>query len=280
MVTVRGPDEPTASELPETVRISTVVMSRAVLDSHFLRTVEHLDSRRFFLCAPLHSILIRCANECAEQRMWLEWLRLELRMELAADEMRMVRQFDHLHVGPARSGSGNTQSCRRHGFFVLAIEFVAMPVTFADLRLPVNLVRERAGLDLARPRAQPHRSAEFLYAAQLAQLVDHSMRRRGIKFARIRLRQSHNISSKLNACRLHAEANTEIRHLLLARIPDRLQHSFDSTLAEATRHQNSVIPFKLRLEAVSFCSFQALGLDPVDLQLQVVREGSVHQRLF
>src|SRR6202035_1851890 len=65
---------------------------------YFFRTVKHFHCSSLFLCAPLRAVLIRSRNERAEQRMRLERLRLELRMELAADEVRMIRQFHHLYI--------------------------------------------------------------------------------------------------------------------------------------------------------------------------------------
>src|SRR6476619_489240 len=115
--------------------------------------------------------------------MRLERLRLELRMELAANKMRMIRQLHHLHVSSIRRRSGNAQARSRHGLFVLAIELIAMPVPLADFERAINLLRQGIGLNLAWPRPQSHRPAQFLYAPQLAQLVDHTMWRRGIELA-------------------------------------------------------------------------------------------------
>ena len=66
--------------------------------------------------------------------MRLQRLRLELRMELAPDKVRMIRQLHHLHVSPVRRRSGNPQAGRNHRLFVFAIEFVTMPVPLADLQ--------------------------------------------------------------------------------------------------------------------------------------------------
>src|SRR5256885_14455569 len=62
-------------------------------------------------------------------------------------------------------------------FFVIAIEFVAMAVAFADFRLAICLVRERARLQLAGPRAEAHRAAHFVHAEQFAQFVNHERHR-------------------------------------------------------------------------------------------------------
>src|ERR1051326_7479906 len=84
--------------------------------------------------------------------MRLQWLRLELRMELAADKMRMPRDFNHLYVSCVRRCAGNAEPRAGQHRFILAIELVAMPVALADLILAVDPVRQRARLYLARDR--------------------------------------------------------------------------------------------------------------------------------
>src|SRR3954447_1317213 len=69
------------------------------LNTNLLGTMKHFHLRRFSLSAALRSVLVRCADECTEQRMRLERLRFEFRMKLASDEVRMIRQFYHLDVG-------------------------------------------------------------------------------------------------------------------------------------------------------------------------------------
>ena len=62
--------------------------------------MKHFDFRRCLLRAALQPVLVRGANKCLEHGMRLERLRLELGMELASDEVRMVFDFHHLDVGP------------------------------------------------------------------------------------------------------------------------------------------------------------------------------------
>ena len=60
--------------------------------------MEHLNFGGMFFCATLQAMLVGCPDECLEQRMRLKWLRLELGMELASDEIRMLGNFDHFDV--------------------------------------------------------------------------------------------------------------------------------------------------------------------------------------
>src|SRR5579885_3082082 len=176
MVMVLGPADPTAKELPDKVLISTVVMHEK-LDANFLRAMEHFHLCGFFFRPAFRSVFVSRANKCAEQRMRLERLRLELRMELTSDEVRMIRQFDHFHVRSIGRRTGNLQACGRHWLFILAVELVAMPVALADFALAINAVRESLWLDLAGPRAQPHGASELFHTAQFPQLINHTMRR-------------------------------------------------------------------------------------------------------
>ena len=113
--------------------------------------MEHLDLRGGFVRAPLQAIFVRRADERLEQRMRLERLRLEFRMELAADEIRMVGDLHHLDVGAIGRGPGNPQAAGDQRAFVFSIELVAMAVALADLGLVVDLVGEGSGFDFAGP---------------------------------------------------------------------------------------------------------------------------------
>src|SRR4051794_32497101 len=98
-------------------------------------------------------MLVRGADESLEQRVRLQRFRLELRMELATDKVRMIRQLHHLHVSSIRRGTGNPQAAGSQCLFVLSVELVAMAMTFADFRLAVNFVGQSVRFDLAGPGA-------------------------------------------------------------------------------------------------------------------------------
>src|SRR5258708_40234062 len=100
-------------------------------------------------------------------------------MELAAQEIRMVGNLDDFHVCPVRRGAGNAQSTAGQDSFILAVELVAMAVPLADFGFPVRLDRLAVLLELAGPRAQTHGTLQLVDAAQLAQLVNDSVRSGG-----------------------------------------------------------------------------------------------------
>src|ERR1035438_1876759 len=163
-----------------------MVRSPDLSSPHFFRTQEHLDLRRVLSHLLILSILVGSSHECLEQRMRLQRLRLEFRMKLAPDKKRMSRNLHHLYISSIRSRTRNTQPSRHHRLLILTVKFVTMPVALADFRLPVNLMGQRPRLNLARPRSKPHRTAQVLYATQLAQLVNHAMWSRLIELTRIR----------------------------------------------------------------------------------------------
>ena len=66
------------------------------------------------------------ANERGEQRVRGQRLGLKFRMELAAEEPRMVGGFDNLYVNTIGRAPGDAKAGARQGIFVFAIEFVAM----------------------------------------------------------------------------------------------------------------------------------------------------------
>src|SRR5581483_11342193 len=141
------------------------------------RPQKLLHLRRMLRLLARTSVLMGRLDKRREQRMRLQRLRLELGMELAAQEVRMVRDLHNLHVRPIRRRPRDLQPRGGQRLFVLAVELVTVPMTFADLLRAISLRRQRSRLQLARPRAQAHGSAQLLHSAQLAQLVDHPVRR-------------------------------------------------------------------------------------------------------
>jgi hypothetical protein len=75
---------------------------------------------------------------------------------------------------------------------------------------------------------------------------------------------------------LHSKANPEVRNFSLAGVANRDQHPFNAPLAKTARNQNSVVTFKLRIvAAVLIADFQSLGLNPVQLELEIMRKRAV-----
>src|SRR5579884_4073049 len=171
--------------------------------------------------------------------MRLQRLRFELRMELAAEIPGVILEFADLDIGGVRRLSRDAQAVAGKPLLEIAVELVAVTMALADLRRAVGLRGEASFGQLARVRAQAHGAAQLIHALQLTQFVDHAMRRRGIELGGIGALHSADVARELDHHRLHAEANSEVRNLLLAREANGIDHAFDAALAESARHQNS-----------------------------------------
>src|ERR1019366_1303476 len=67
---------------------------------HLFRSMKHLHGNLFALMSAAQTVLIGRFHKGSEQGMRLQRLGLELRMELAAQEKRMIGNFNDLDIGP------------------------------------------------------------------------------------------------------------------------------------------------------------------------------------
>src|SRR5690348_7242087 len=138
----------------------------------------------------------RRPKECRKKRMRLEWLRFELRMKLAAEVPRVIRNLADLHVYAVRCLPGQSHAMTRKLGLELAVELVPVPVPLADVRRSVSLFGEASRRQPARIRTQPHGAAELIHAFQLAQLIYDAIGSRRIEFRGIRALQSAHVPCK------------------------------------------------------------------------------------
>src|SRR5277367_1162623 len=82
---------------------------------------------------------IACGDEVAEERVRLERLGFELRVELAAEEEGMSGDLDDLDVGGVGRGAGEAKASAGEDGLVLAVELVTVAVALADLCFAVGL---------------------------------------------------------------------------------------------------------------------------------------------
>src|SRR4051794_231008 len=82
---------------------------------------------------PFH----RCRDEPRKKRMRTRGPRLQFRMELAADEPRMVRQFHNLDELPIRRKSTQPEPMLHEEVSISIRDFISMPMPLADLGLAV-----------------------------------------------------------------------------------------------------------------------------------------------
>src|SRR4051794_10945561 len=196
-------------------------------------------------------------------------------MELAAEEPRVVFQFNDLDELAVGREAGHAKAALLQLRHVFGVHLVAMAVALVDLLHSIRLPRDRTFLQRARILAEAHRAAERVDADQVAQLVDDFVRRLIIELGRIRADHPHHVARELDRRALHAEADAEKRDALFARVTDRAQLAFDAARAESRSDQNPVYAPQL---AVVPLGLQLLGVDVDDAHLYIVRDAAVCQR--
>src|SRR5438128_5276155 len=101
----------------------------------------------------------RRADEVPEERRRARRPRLELRMELARDEPRVVRELDDLDEPAFVDRAGDDESMLDEARPEVVVHLVAVPMPLVDDGLPVRLAGARRVRDLDRLRAEPPRPA-------------------------------------------------------------------------------------------------------------------------
>src|SRR5579871_1759634 len=102
-------------------------------------------------------------------------------MELAPQVIRMVFDLANLDVSTVRRPAGDLQTVRRENLLELPIKFKTMAVPLAHLKCAVSPVRKTPRFQNTRPRAQAHRTAQFVDALQFPQFVNDPLWRDGIE---------------------------------------------------------------------------------------------------
>src|SRR3989442_1261204 len=144
----------------------------------------------------------------------------ELGMVLAAEKPRMVGKLDHLAKIARGRAFGPRTDAQSRGFQprqVMIVDLVTMPVALGDRRRAIDAVRKRAGNDLAGLRTEPHGSAQIgtrvaaldrsIAILPLGDQRDDWMRRIGLEFRAVRIREARFVPGGLDDGELHAEAN-------------------------------------------------------------------------
>src|SRR5689334_14779113 len=130
----------------------------------------------------------------------------------------------------------------------MIVDFIAVAMALDNTVGAVHRARDAAGLEQALLSAEAHGAAEIgsgiaVLDAAVALLPfgnqrDHRMRGVGLEFGAVRAVETDDVARELDDSKLHAEADTEIRQAILARIADRFDLPFDAPLAKTARHQD------------------------------------------
>src|SRR5262245_24304986 len=147
--------------------------------------------------------LLAGTDKAPEERVGEHRLRLEFGMELAGQEVRMIRNLHDLDETPIGGLAAHPEPLLQHGVEVLPVDFVAVAVPLADLGLPVGALGLRPRLQDARPLPETHVPPHPLHALELAQLVDHRVRGPRIELGGTGALQAAPAARELNNAALH-----------------------------------------------------------------------------
>src|SRR5450759_3070463 len=226
--------------------------------------------------APVALLFLR-PDEAREQRVRLQRLGFELGVELAAEIPRMVGEFADLDVGIVGRLAGDLEARRLQALFVFAIELVAVAMALVDFARAVGVVCHAPIAQAASPASQPHGAAQLVDTLEFAEFEDDAVRRARVELGGIGGFHPAHIAGEFDHQGLHAETDPEVRHLALAGELDGVEHAIDAAFAEAAGHQEAVVILQLPLPALAR---HALGIDPVDVDLQLVRQAAMQQRFL
>ena len=215
-------------------------------------------------------------DESGKQRVRLQRLRFELRMELHRHVPRMLGQLDDLDELSVVRPADDLEATLGERPFEQAVELVAMPVPLVDDRLAVKLAGERSRLQLARVRSEPHRAAEVVDAEQVAKLVDHVVAACPGRTRWSRRRRDRTRGGRIrppptgSRSRCRSRGCRRSRAISAARIMPRVPRS---PKPPGTRMPCGAVEqlFAARL-------FQRFGFDPADVDAETVLESAVVER--
>jgi len=190
----------------------------------------------------------------------------------------MVGYLDDLDKTPIGRGAGHRQTRRLDPLAQHVVDLVAVAVALVGDRLAVDLSRARARVQLDRVGTETHRAAEIGDLLLLRQQIDDGERRLGIAFGRVRALHAADAAGELADRHVHAEADAEIGHTVLAREPCRRDLALEAAAAEAAGDQHAVAagkPLGYRVTQLRTVVEQRLRVDPVDLDPTAVQEARV-----
>src|SRR5207237_6947407 len=92
-----------------------------------------------------------------------------------------------------------------------------------------------------------------------------------IEFSRVGVLKIAGVARKLDAGRLHAETNSEVRSARAPRVRDRANHSLDAALAKPAGNQDRV---KVTQAGFGVIVHQLFRFDPTNIDAQIVGDSA------
>src|SRR5215472_2151855 len=195
------------------------------------------------------ALCARGTDEAGEQRVPVTRRGGELGVKLSRYEPGVVGELDHLHQPIARE-PGEAHASLAIAIEIVVVELVAMPMALHDEIAPVNLAGARAGTEQHLLRPEAHGAA--LVGALIAHLRavhlilplgnerNDRVGRGAVELGAVGVAEAERVAAELDDRHLHAEADPEVGHAVLARVAYRLDLALDAALAETARHQNRI----------------------------------------
>ena len=159
----------------------------------------------------------------------------ELRMELRADEPRMILDLDYLDETVIRQCAGNHHARLRELLPIDVVELIAVAMALMDELHAIGRRRIRPQAHLARISTQAHRAALFLDIDLRAHEVDDRMRGLGVELGAVGIAHAADVARELDNRALHAQAQPQEWKLVLPRILDRANLPLDPAIADEIR---------------------------------------------
>lgn len=183
-----------------------------------------------------HAVFDPCANKADEQWVSRVRLALELRMELAPDEVWMIGELNHLNEVTIRRDTRKHQACTLKSITVVVVDLEAMAVPLADVFRTVDLRCERTGLECARIRTKPHCRTLVLNVSLVRHDVDHEVRRIRVELGAVGVLKPAHVARVLDDSHLHPKTDAKERNVVLACVLNRPNLAFATPSAKTTWH--------------------------------------------
>ena len=144
-----------------------------------------------------------------EQRMRVVRAGVELRMGLRGEEVRMIRQLEHLDDAAVRRHAAQAHTGVRQRGAVVVVDLVAVAVALVDERLAIELKGAGIRVQTAGVRAEAERAADVQNALLVSHQMDDGIGRVGHELDAVRLGQADDVACEFDNGKLHAEAQAE-----------------------------------------------------------------------
>ena len=154
----------------------------------------------------------------------------------------MILQLDQFHQGTIRRGATKDKILGLKLLAVGVVKLVTMPVAFIDFLGAVQLGGLAAGRQFAGLCAQAHGAAHVGDVLLFVEQGDDEVGCLRIKLRRMRACQLQCVPGKFNTGDLHAEAQSEVRHIIFACVLGGQHLAFHAAFTKASRHEDAVHP--------------------------------------